>query len=237
METLSSQNYCPFEIEPSWKLALGSELFHPYISQLAAFVARERTDKTPIYPPEELVFNAFFKTPYDKVRVLIMGQDPYHGPGQAHGLSFSVPQGIPPPPSLKNIFKELKSDLNIEISEQGCLTHWAEQGVMLLNATLTVREGQAMSHHSKGWERFTDAVIKVLGERQDPVIFVLWGKSAQEKCRHLLQNGNSRHVILTAPHPSPLSAHQGFLGCGHFSKINAALVSQGKDPIDWKIPS
>lgn len=229
-------NFSPFELEPSWIHALGDEVQQPYIAQLAAFVERERNGKTPVYPPRELTFNAFSKTPFDKVKVLIIGQDPYHGAGQAHGLSFSVPQGIPQPPSLQNIFKELNTDLGIEKPSHGCLTNWAEQGVMLLNAILTVRHGEALSHQGKGWERFTDAVVKTLFERKDSVVFVLWGKSAQEKCRFFNDlHQYKRHTVLTAPHPSPFSAHTGFLGCRHFSKINEILSSQGKTAINWRI--
>lgn len=228
--------FCPFELEPSWKLALHDELTKPYMAQLAAFLQRERLGKVPIYPPEELVFNAFFQTPFNAVKVLIMGQDPYHGPGQAHGLSFSVPHGIAQPPSLQNIFKEIQSDLGIEPASHGCLTHWAKQGVMLLNATLTVRDNEALSHHNRGWERFTDAVVNALCKRDEPVIFVLWGKFAQEKCRFVLEGSNvSKHSVLTAAHPSPFSARNGFFGCRHFSKINALLEGRGAVPIDWTL--
>jgi len=228
--------FSPFELESSWRSALGNELYEPYLTQLAAFVERERSGKIPVYPPHELVFNAFFKTPFNKVKVLIMGQDPYHGPGQAHGLSFSVPHGIALPPSLQNIFKEMQTDVGLETPSHGCLTKWAEQGVMMLNAALTVRQNEAMSHQGKGWERFTDNVVKALADRPESVIFVLWGKFAQEKCQYLNQsNGTGQHTILTAPHPSPFSARTGFFGCGHFSKINAILQSRGEAPIDWKL--
>lgn len=227
-------SFCPFDIEASWRRVLYEELNEPYLASLAAFVEKERCQEVPVYPPKEQVFSAFFKTPYDQVKVVIMGQDPYHGPGQAHGLSFSVPMGVPPPPSLKNIYKELANDLGFQIPNHGCLVPWAEQGVLLLNATLTVRQAAAMSHHGKGWERFTDCVVRKLAERQDPVIFVLWGKNAQDKCRFLTQM-KTKHYILTAPHPSPLSAHQGFWGCKHFSKINDFLNSQNKIPINWQI--
>lgn len=226
----------PFELESSWQKVLADELSSPYMTELAAFVKRERGSKIAVYPPEELVFNAFYKTPFSGVKVVIVGQDPYHGPGQAHGLSFSVPKGVAPPPSLQNIFKELQSDLNLEIPTHGCLTHWSEQGVMLLNATLTVRNSEAMSHHNKGWERFTDAVIRKLYERKEPVIFVLWGKNAQEKCRFLSEiNKDNKHSLLTAPHPSPFSARTGFFGCRHFSKINEILTARGESPIDWSL--
>lgn len=230
--------FCPFEIEPSWRSALGEELFQPYLAQLAAFVERERAGQVPVYPPRTLVFNAFYQTPFDKVRVLIVGQDPYHGPGQAHGLSFSVPHGIAPPPSLQNIFKEQQADLGIEPPPHGCLIKWAEQGVMMLNATLTVRQNEAQSHQGKGWERFTDAVVQALANRADPVIFVLWGKYAQQKCQTLDQSKNKeRHHVLTAAHPSPFSAHNGFFGCAHFSKINKILEARGQPPIDWRLVS
>ena len=234
MET--EQEYIPFELGPDWQRVLKDELTQPYIPALAAFVARERTGKVPVYPPKDLVFNAFKLTPYHDVKVLVMGQDPYHGPGQAHGLSFSVPIGVQPPPSLQNIFKELAADTGISQPSHGCLLNWARQGVMMLNATLTVRQSEPMSHHGKGWERFTDAVVAKLCERDDPVIFVLWGKSAQDKCKKIkgLEKG-SRHAVLTAAHPSPLSAHQGFLGCRHFSNINEILIKQGKSSIDWAI--
>lgn len=225
-----------FELPPSWQSALKDELAEPYLTSLAAFVAKERTGQHPIYPPQELVFNAFWQTPFDKVKVLIMGQDPYHGPGQAHGLSFSVPIGVPPPPSLQNIFKELTADVGFSPVNHGCLIKWAKQGVMLLNATLTVRQGEPLSHHKKGWEQFTDTVIEKLCLREDPVVFMLWGKSAQEKCKKIKDLGiSSRHILLTAPHPSPLSAHQGFFGCKHFSQCNSLLIKQGKEPIDWSL--
>lgn len=226
-----------FELEPSWEKVLGNHLKEPYISSLAAFVEKERAFGASVYPPRDLVFNAFNKTPYDQVKVVIMGQDPYHGPGQAHGLSFSVPHGITLPPSLQNIFKELAADVGTTMPTHGCLSTWSEQGVLLLNATLTVRQGEPMSHHGKGWEHFTDAVIAKLCERKDPVIFVLWGKSAQEKGRNIQSwsTSGAKHTVLTAPHPSPFSAHSGFFGCKHFSKINEMLVKQGKRPIDWQI--
>jgi uracil-DNA glycosylase len=228
--------YSPFELEPSWITALGDELYQPYLTQLAAFVERERMGKTPVYPPRELMFNAFFKTPFEKVKILIIGQDPYHGPGQAHGLSFSVPHGIPQPPSLQNIFKEIQNELEIEPPSHGCLTGWAEQGVMLLNAILTVRQGEPLSHHNKGWEKFTDAVVKSLFEKKTAIIFVLWGKFAQEKCRFFKDlAAHKGHTVLTAPHPSPFSAHTGFFGSAHFSKINEILMSQGESPINWRL--
>ncbi len=214
-------------IEAGWKDVLQDELKKPYMQELAAFVREEREKYGTIYPPKELVFNALNQTPYDKVRVVIVGQDPYHGPGQAHGLCFSVPMGIDPPPSLKNIFKEIRDDLGLPVPTHGCLLKWAEQGVLLLNATLTVREGSPLSHHKKGWEQFTDAIIQKVAEKKNPVIFVLWGRNAQEKCKNI----DKHHIILKAAHPSPLSAYNGFFGCRHFSKINELLES----PIDWKL--
>lgn len=229
--------FAPFVLEPSWQNQIRKELEEPYVSELAAFVEKEyASSSSPIYPPQDLIFNAFYQTPFEQVKVLIMGQDPYHGPGQAHGLSFSVPKGIKNPPSLQNIFKELESDLHIPKPAHGCLLPWARQGVLLLNATLTVRQSEPMSHHGRGWERFTDAIVRKLEERKDPVIFVLWGKSAQDKCRFLRQEGiPSHHFILTAAHPSPFSAHNGFFNCRHFSKINEILQRQGKIPIDWSL--
>lgn len=230
-------HFFPFVLEPSWQHVLKEELKEPYVARLAAFVEKEyATAPVPTYPPNELIFNAFKQTPFDKVKVLLIGQDPYHGPGQAHGLSFSVPRGIKPPPSLQNIFKELETDVQVPKPSHGCLISWAQQGVMLLNATLTVRQGEPMSHHGKGWETFTDAVVKKLEERQDPVIFVLWGKSAQDKCRFIRSEGiPSRHFVLTAAHPSPYSASHGFFGCRHFSKINAILLKEKKKPINWSL--
>lgn len=228
-------NFIPFELETSWQKILKNELQQPYVLDLAAYVEKEyQLAQDSVYPPKNLIFNAFYQTPYDQLKVVIVGQDPYHGPFQAHGLSFSVPKGIKPPPSLQNIFKELEKDENIPPANHGCLISWAKQGVLLLNATLTVKKGEPMSHHGIGWERFTDAVIHQLQLREDPIVFVLWGKSAQEKCRFLRETV-SPHLILTAAHPSPYSANQGFFGCRHFSKINEFLRQHGKDPIDWSL--
>jgi uracil-DNA glycosylase len=229
--------FIPFCLEPSWQMQLEDELQKPYMTQLAAFIEKEYgAAPGTVYPPKELIFNAFYQTPFDKVKVVIIGQDPYHGPDQAHGLCFSVPHGVKQPPSLQNIFKELESDLQISKPSHGCLVSWAKQGILLLNATLTVRQSTPMSHHGHGWEQFTDAVVRKLEEREDPIIFILWGKSAQDKCR-LVKQGEipSRHFVLSAHHPSPLSASQGFFGCRHFSKINELLVQQHKDPIDWNL--
>lgn len=243
---------------PSWERVLAEECSKPYLSQLAEFLKQERQLNAPIYPPKDLVFSAFQHTPFEKVKVVIIGQDPYHGPGQAHGLSFSVPQGVTPPPSLKNIFKELKTDLGLPIPAHGCLIPWADQGVLLLNATLTVAAGKPQSHAGRGWELFTDAVVRQLLARQTPLVFLLWGRAAQEKLRHLYPNNpeswrcpnaNSpgclgiqaspdavaRHRVLTAAHPSPFSADGGFFGCRHFSQANAFLKAQGLAEIDWRI--
>jgi len=219
-------------IEASWKAVLKSEFNKPYFQQIVLHIKTEKSQGKIIYPPGSLIFNAFNKTPFDKVKVVILGQDPYHGAGQAHGLCFSVPDGVPPPPSLVNIFKELQEDTGVGIPRHGNLSHWAGQGVFLLNASLTVRAGEPMSHAKTGWSQFTDTVIKTISDQKKNVVFLLWGKFAQEK-KILIDE--SRHLILKAAHPSPLSAHAGFLGCRHFSKTNAFLMSKGMDPIDWKI--
>lgn len=226
-----------FALEPSWQRVLAEELKAPYLVELVSFVERERASGKHVYPPEDQVFNALWKTPYDKVKVVIVGQDPYHGPGQAHGLCFSVNKGVPLPPSLQNIFKEIHDDLGASIPSHGCLSSWAEQGVLLLNATLTVEESNPLSHHGKGWERFTDAIIKALCCRDEPIVFVLWGKSAKDKCESIRRGTGegAQHYILTSAHPSPLSAYRGFFGCRHFSKINEILAMLGKKPIDWRI--
>lgn len=223
-------------IGSSWKAILKEEFEKPYFLALRAFLKEEFQGNCPIYPPAPLIFNAFVHTPFEKVKIVIVGQDPYHGPGQAEGLCFSVPPSVSIPPSLQNIFKELKSDLDIPPASQGSLLSWADQGVLLLNATLTVREGQPQSHAGRGWESFTNAVIEKLVEREDPLIFMLWGRSAQQKVALILKNRKTAHVILTAPHPSPLSAYQGFLGCQHFSKANQILEAWGKQPIRWALP-
>ncbi len=223
------------KLEKSWHALLKEEINLPYVQEIKKFIALENEAGHAIYPPEPLVFNAFSQTPYEKVKVVIMGQDPYHGPGQAHGLSFSVPCGINPPPSLKNIFRELHDDLGISAPRSGCLEKWAEQGVLLLNASLTVRAKEPQSHAGKGWELFTDAVIRKLAEREKPVVFLLWGRYAQEKCSKILETSPNRHLILSAAHPSPYSASNGFFGCRHFSKANEALLKWGETPIDWSL--
>lgn len=222
----------PPQLHPTWQTILEEEWSKSYMRDLVEFLSTERKNFQ-VFPDSKDVFNAFNYTPFNEVQVVIVGQDPYHGPGQAHGLSFSVPPPIPPPPSLKNIYKELHDDLDIPVRKDGCLEPWAKQGVMLLNSVLTVRAHQPHSHAGKGWEQFTDRVISKLAQREDPVIFVLWGKAAQNKCAHILQETTKRHFVLTASHPSPYSAHSGFFGCCHFSKINELLKRQGKEPIEW----
>ena len=219
------------QIEESWHQALQSEFSAPYFTALKTFLQDEKKQYT-IYPPGKLIFNAFNLTPLPKVKVVILGQDPYHGPGQAHGLCFSVPQGTPPPPSLKNIFKELQSDVDFKIPEHGNLEKWAQQGVLLINTTLTVREAKPTSHAGKGWETFTDAAIRAVSNQRDDVVFLLWGNFAFNK--QVLIDIH-KHKVLKAPHPSPLSASRGFFGCQHFSKTNAYLQSVGQTAIDWQI--
>jgi uracil-DNA glycosylase len=223
-------------MEASWLKVLQEEFEKPYMKQLEVFLASEIKAGAEIYPPFEEIFNAFCHTPFEKVKVVIMGQDPYHGKGQAHGLSFSVARGVSQPPSLQNIFKELKDDLGIEPPSHGSLIDWADQGVLLLNATLTVRAGEPKSHFGRGWELFTDRVVQLLCMRKDPLVFILWGKSAAEKFEHIQKNA-AQHLVLTAAHPSPFSAHSGFFGCKHFSKTNEFLKKIGKKPIDWAIKS
>jgi uracil-DNA glycosylase len=219
-------------IEEKWKEVLKNEFDKPYFRQIPHHLKTEKAQGKIIYPPGPLIFNAFDTTPIDKVKVVILGQDPYHGPGQAHGLSFSVPDGIPKPPSLVNILKELNTDIGIPIPDHGNLTHWAQQGVFLLNASLTVRAGEPMSHSKIGWAEFTHEVIKKISEVKEHVVFMLWGKFAQEK-RTLINS--TKHLVLRSVHPSPLSAYAGFFGCRHFSKANEWLTSKGIDPIDWKL--
>jgi uracil-DNA glycosylase len=215
-----------------WNPVLRGELAKPYFAELRSFVAEERS-RGPVYPPEPEVFAALHLTPYSEVKVLILGQDPYHGPGQAHGLCFSVRPGVGVPPSLRNIHAELESDLGIARPDHGCLDSWARQGVLLLNATLTVRAHEAASHQGKGWEVFTDEVIAAVDAKPERVVFVLWGSSARRK-KALVDT--SRHVVIESPHPSPLSAHRGFLGSRPFSRANAALEAAGREPVDWSIP-
>ncbi|MGX9133084.1 uracil-DNA glycosylase [Rummeliibacillus sp. JY-2-4R] len=214
-----------------WQDVLGEEFEKPYYLQLREFLIHEYFTET-IYPPMEDMWNAFRYTPYHKVKVVILGQDPYHGPGQAHGMSFSVKPGVPHPPSLQNMFKELQQDLGFAIPRDGTLTKWAKQGVLLLNTVLTVRAHQAHSHKGHGWEQFTDTVIQKLSDRNTPIVFVLWGKPAQQKERLI---DTSKHAIIKAPHPSPLSAHRGFFGSRPYSKINNQLEIWGEQPIDFDL--
>lgn len=220
------------KIEESWKQQLKSEFNKDYFENITAFIKTEKAQGKIIYPPGSLIFNAFEKTPFDKLKVLLLGQDPYHGKGQAMGLSFSVPKGVRPPPSLINIFKELHDDIGIPIPSTGDLTPWAEQGVMLLNAALTVRAGEPNSHAKIGWHQFTDAVIKKLSDEKEGIVFLLWGSFAHQKQELIDQ---TRHCVLKAAHPSPYSADKGFFGCRHFSKTNQYLIKQNIDPIDWAL--
>lgn len=219
------------QIEESWKAVLSEEFNKPYFHNLKTFLVDERQKHT-VYPAGINIFNAFAHTPFNKVKVVILGQDPYHGPGQAHGLCFSVPEGIAQPPSLVNIFKEIKTDLGFDIPKSGNLESWANQGVLLLNATLTVRANQAGSHQKKGWEQFTDTVIKTISEQKTGIVFLLWGRFAQDKAQLI---DASKHYILKAAHPSPLSAYNGFFGCKHFSKTNEILSQNGNEPINWQL--
>lgn len=220
------------KIEASWKEALSAEFQKPYFNNIVAFLKTEKEGNKKIFPPGSLIFNAFEQTPFYNVKVVLLGQDPYHNHGQAHGLCFSVPQGIAFPPSLQNIFKEIKADIGIPIPSKADLTYWAKQGVLLLNASLTVRAHEANSHARIGWSDFTHAVIKKLSDEKEGIIFLLWGRFAQEK-EALVDT--TKHHVLKAAHPSPLSAHNGFFGCKHFSKTNELLSAQGKTPIDWKV--
>lgn len=218
------------KIESSWKEILKSEFEKEYFQGIIQFLKQEKQKGVRMYPEGKNIFNAFNQTPFHKVRVLILGQDPYHGYGQAHGLCFSVQDGVKPPPSLQNIFKELLNDVQKPIPPSGNLLHWAQQGVLLLNASLTVEDSKPMSHSKIGWDIFTNAVIKLLSDKRENIVFILWGKFAQEKIYLIDRN---KHSILTAAHPSPLSAYQGFIGCKHFSQTNAILKSLGEQEIDW----
>lgn len=223
-------------MEKGWFEVLQEEFSKPYMHNLQEFLKKEKQDKKTIYPPQECIFNALCQTPFEAVRAVIVGQDPYHGEGQAHGLSFSVPEGVTPPPSLQNIFKEVTSDLGIAMSKNaGCLIPWTKQGVLLLNATLTVVANTPLSHQGKGWEEFTDVIVEKLCLKKEPLVFMLWGKLAQEKCLRVLKKHEGHpHLVLTAAHPSPFSA-TGFFGCRHFSKTNAFLEKAGRKSIDWQI--
>ena len=221
------------KLEASWKARIGEYLQRPQMRELSAFLRQRKQVGARIFPPGPQLFSAFEATPFDAVKVVILGQDPYHGAGQAHGLCFSVLPGVPVPPSLDNIFKEIQADLGIVRPDHGCLLPWARQGVLLLNSVLTVEEGRAGAHQNKGWEGFTDHVIEVLATQREDLVFLLWGSYAQAKGKVI---DTRRHRVLRAPHPSPLSAYRGFMGCGHFSATNQFLARQGRAPIDWKLP-
>ncbi|MEM9219999.1 MAG: uracil-DNA glycosylase [Cyanobacteria bacterium P01_F01_bin.150] len=220
------------KLEPTWKAVLKDAFATPHMQMLKIFLKAEKAAGKTIYPRGSLIFNAMNSTPFDQVKVVILGQDPYHGPGQAHGLSFSVPVGVAPPPSLINIFKEIEQDLGIKPPAHGCLQSWANQGVLLLNSVLTVEQHKAASHKGKGWEEFTDAIINALNQQRSNVVFMLWGSYAQKKGRFIDRN---RHLVLTSPHPSPLAAHRGFFGNQHFSKANAYLQEKGIEPVSWAL--
>lgn len=221
------------KLDAEWLTVLKDEFEQTYMLDLKAFLLSRKQAGATVYPPGAQIFNALDSTPLSRVKVVILGQDPYHGPGQAHGLCFSVREGVPAPPSLVNIFRELESDIGLPQPGHGCLQSWADQGVLLLNAVLTVERGQAGAHQGKGWERFTDAVVAAVNEHCQNVVFLLWGSQAQRKGAGI---DGHRHKVLKAPHPSPLSAHRGFLGCRHFSQANAWLESRGLAPIDWALP-
>ena len=220
------------KMEASWLKHLQPEFELDYMVQLRDFLQAEKQNGEVVFPKGDDIFNAFSYTPMDNLKVVILGQDPYHGPGQAHGLSFSVPEGIKVPPSLVNIYKEINRDMGLPIPQHGFLESWAKQGVLLLNSVLTVRQAQAASHQKKGWEEFTDKVIEVVNHEKENIVFLLWGSYAQKKGAKI---DRSKHLVLHAPHPSPLSAHRGFLGCGHFSETNRYLESKGISPIDWSV--
>ncbi len=217
-----------------WKEHLVDEFSQPYMQALAEFLAAEESAGKVLFPASSHCFNALNSTPLDQVRVVILGQDPYHGPGQAHGLCFSVRPDVPPPPSLVNMFKEIQSDLGITPPDHGCLQPWAEQGILLLNSVLTVVQSQAGAHRGKGWETFTDRVIETVNREREGVVFLLWGSYARKKGQHI---DRSRHLVLEGPHPSPLSAYRGFFGCKHFSRANEWLREQGQKPVSWELPS
>jgi len=233
-EAAASTGADRIRLEPGWKARVGDYLQREDMQQLRAFLGERIRKGANVFPPMSQVFAALDATPFDKVKVVVLGQDPYHGLGQAHGLCFSVQHGTAVPPSLENIFKELHRDLGIARPSHGCLTHWAEQGVLLLNAVLTVEEGRAGAHQGKGWEGFTDHIVEVLNREREHLVFLLWGSYAQAKGKMI---DTSKHRVLKAPHPSPLSAHRGFIGCGHFSKTNEYLARNGMTPIDWSLPA
>ena len=228
-------SFLPFQLPDGWAEELQEELQKPYMCQLRSFLDKETLLGKKMYPEEKDIFASMRLTPFQDVSVVLIGQDPYHGEGQAHGLSFSVRPGVPIPPSLKNIYKELQEDLGIAPAKHGCLEKWAKQGVLLLNATLTVEKAQPMSHHKKGWEEFTDACVLALLKKRKNLVFLLWGKNAQEKVIKYRELMEKEHLVLQAAHPSPFSAHSGFFGCRHFSKTNEYLTAHGKRPIDWSL--
>lgn len=218
------------KLDQDWLNVVGDEFHQPYMTKLKEFLQQEKAAGRIIYPKGAEIFNALNTTPFDQIKVVILGQDPYHGPNQAHGLSFSVRKGVPLPPSLMNIYKEIEQEFNIKMPRTGDLTSWAKQGVLLLNATLTVQQANAGSHQRKGWEEFTDAVIRAVNEKHQHVVYMLWGSYAQKKGAFV---DHTHNLVLQAPHPSPLSAHRGFLGCGHFKKANEYLEKHGREPIVW----
>jgi uracil-DNA glycosylase len=230
---MSNEDDTRIQLEPSWKAQVGDWLLRPQMRELAAFLRQRKAAGARVFPPGRQIFAAFDATPFDKVEVVILGQDPYHGGGQAHGLCFSVLPGVPVPPSLLNIYKEIEGDLGIRRPDHGCLLPWAQRGVLLLNAVLTVEQGRAGAHQGKGWEGFTDHVVETLNREREGLVFLLWGSYAQAKGKVI---DTRRHRVLKAPHPSPLSAHRGFLGCKHFSAANAYLRHRGATPIDWSLP-
>jgi uracil-DNA glycosylase len=229
---MSSEDDTRIQLEPSWKAQIGDWLLRPEMCELSAFLRQRKAAGARVFPPGRQIFAAFDATPFDRVEVVILGQDPYHGYGQAHGLCFSVLPGVPVPPSLLNIYKEIEDDLGIRRPDHGCLLPWAQRGVLLLNAVLTVGEGRAGAHQGKGWEGFTDHVVDTLNREREGLVFLLWGNYAIEKQRLI---DTSKHYVLTAPHPSPLSASRGFFGCRHFSRTNEILMSMGKAPINWQL--
>lgn len=222
------------QMHESWKAHMQSEFQQPYMQQLKQFLLQRKREGAVIFPPGQSYFTAFNQTPFEQVKVVILGQDPYHGPGQAHGLCFSVLPGVAIPPSLRNIYTEIQNDLQIPPVQHGCLLPWASQGVFLLNSVLTVEQGKAAAHQGQGWERFTDHAITCLSEQREGLVFLLWGSYAQKKGQFIDRN---KHLVLTSPHPSPLSAHRGFFGGKHFSKANDYLQSRGQSPVDWSLPA
>ena len=229
-----SEDGAQIQLEPSWKARIGDWLLRPEMRELSAFLRKRKAAGVHVFPPGPEIFAAFNATPFEQVKVVVLGQDPYHGYGQAHGLSFSVMPGVPVPPSLLNIYKELEADLAIPRPDHGCLLPWAQQGVLLLNAVLTVEEGKAGAHQGRGWEGFTDHVVDVLNREREGLVFLLWGAYAQKKGKVI---DTRRHRVFKAPHPSPLSAHRGFLGCRHFSQTNDYLARNGQTRIDWRLPA